>query len=169
MYTISARSVIVLVRSTSAHKNSDDEQYCSDPFLRPVRSSFATLIAFINVFVYIPEKIMIHLCAKIQSKNWGLYSIRRSLRSLLTSGRDRNLNLLQTQSRMHCRELHCPSGFFRPNPNCSRSANEGEGIVPDDFCRAIKFQPNCVVGKRLHGAEFVGDAEHDARRVCAIG
>src|SRR5882762_11797926 len=58
-----------------------------------------------------------------------------------------------------------PSLFLRPNPDCSRTANQRKRIIPDDFCRPFDLQFDRVVCEWPNGVKFICYSQHDARRI----
>src|SRR5438128_59605 len=58
--------------------------------------------------------------------------------------------------------------FLGTNPDCARSADQGERIVADDLGRTFELELNGVVGKRANRAEFISDAQNDSRTVSSI-
>ena len=79
------------------------------------------------------------------------------------------MHLLLAQLRVPGRQHHPPRLFFGANPDGARAANQGEGIVPDDFRRAVEFQVNRVIREWPNGAELVGYAQNNAGGVSPIG
>src|ERR1700722_7832236 len=65
-------------------------------------------------------------------------------------------------------QSHSSWFFLGSNPDGTGSANQRKGIISDDVGWSVHFQFDCVVRKRLNGAEFIGDAQNYSSAVRTI-
>src|SRR5205085_9327724 len=80
-----------------------------------------------------------------------------------------NFYLLSPESRVSGLEHNFACLFLCANPNRSGSPNQRERIVANDLGWAFQFEFDGVVGEWTDGTELVGDAQHNAGGVGAVG
>ena len=113
----------------------------------------------------------IRCSAMASTVSWDLWSIWNLLLDLdfWGSGGDFELELLGAEIGVGGGESYGAGFLFGADPDGAGAADQGEGIVADDFGGAIEGELDGVVGKGVDGAEFVGDAQDDAGGVGAVG
>ncbi len=102
-------------------------------------------------------------------KHKGKRQIIRLLGDFRGSGGEFELELLGAEIGVSGGKFYGAGLFFGANPDGAGAADQGEGIVADDFGGAIEGEFDGVVGEGADGAELVGDAEDDTSGVGAVG
>src|SRR3979411_3145898 len=83
-------------------------------------------------------------------------------------GGDFDLDYSHTQLWVNGFQAHPSRLLFRPNPNCTSSADPRARVIANDLCRSFQLESYGIIGKRPNCTEFVGDADHRAGRVGAV-
>src|ERR1700723_784686 len=94
--------------------------------------------------------------------------MRRRSRLLRWNGGNLKRERLLAKLWMSRGQPHGTGLFLGADPDRSGAADHCEWIVADQLGWSLEMEFHGVVGERTNRTEFVGDAQHDARRIGAV-